>query len=290
MIFLLISIVASVAVSVWLKISRSHHLSTEQMVAFNYIVTSLLTIIFLKPDGNSFIAILPNIWLFILLGLLLPSVFVVMGRAVAHSGIVKSDAAQRLSLFLPILAAFTLFGETVSNNRIIGVILAFAAIICLLWKDENRQSQPITDKHTSFLLLGVWMGYGIIDILFKQLSKTGAAFSGSLLITFILAGILMFAYLFIKKTTWHKPSMLGGLLLGILNFVNILFYVKAHQIFRENPTLVFAGMNMGVIVLGTLTGAWFFRERINKINAAGIVLALLAMICLYFWDNLIKIQ
>lgn len=281
MTYLIIAVLASVAVSVLLKVARQKGLAVEQMVACNYVAACVLTALFLKPD----FAAPPggwvqHAWLFAALGVLLPSVFVVMGRAVAQAGIVKSDAAQRLSLFLPIVAAFTVFGETLTANRAAGVALAFAALCCLLYKPAAGQHAP-ADRQTALLLLGVWAGYGVIDILFKQLSKQGAAFSGSLLIAFVLAGTLIFAWLFARKTVWQPRNIGAGLLLGCLNFVNILFYVKAHQAFKESPTIVFAGMNMGVIVLGTLTGAWLFGERISKTNAAGIALALTAIACLY---------
>jgi hypothetical protein len=41
-------------------------------------------------------------------------------------------------------------------------------------------------------------------------------------------------------------------LVGAFNFGNILFYLKAHQAFADNPSTVFAAMNMGVIILGVL--------------------------------------
>ena len=46
-----------------------------------------------------------------------------MGECVNRAGIAKSDAAQRLSLFLPILAAFLIFGEILSIGKILAVIL-----------------------------------------------------------------------------------------------------------------------------------------------------------------------
>ena len=79
---------------------------------------------------------------------------------------------------------------------------------------------------------------------------------------------------------------MGGLLLGCLNFANILFYIRAHQAYGSNPTLVFAGMNLGVITLGTLVGALVFKEKIHSINAAGIALALMAIGCLFYLDTL----
>ncbi len=49
----------------------------------------------------------------------------------------------------------------------------------------------------------------------------------------------------------------------------------------DTPTLVFAGMNMGVIVLGALTGLLIFKEKLSAINALGIVIALIAIAKLY---------
>ncbi|WP_274571356.1 DMT family transporter [Neisseria leonii] len=281
MIYLLISIVCSVAVSVLLKVARSRQVDLEQAVAVNYLMAIALCLYWLQPDVAGWRQLLPTWWLFAALGVLLPSVFVVMGRAVQTAGIVKSDAAQRLSLFLPVLAAFTLFGEPLAQNRLIGLVLAFCALFCLLWKDGG--GKKAAGGSGALLLLGVWGGYGIIDILFKQLSKSGQAFSANLLVAFMLAAVLMFAYLFAKGTRWRTGSVAGGLLLGALNFANILSYIRAHQVMSANPTLVFAGMNIGVIVLGTLVGAAVFGEKISTLNAAGIVLALAAIGCLFYW-------
>ncbi|UOO82885.1 EamA family transporter [Uruburuella testudinis] len=286
--YLIISIVCSVAVAVLLKISRSKKIDIEQAVAVNYLAAIALCMWFLKPELGAWKSHLPDWWLFAALGVLLPAVFVVMGRAVAHTGIVKSDAAQRLSLFLPIAASFLIFGETLSPGRLIGIVLAFVALLCLLWKGGggNKAGASVTEAG---LLLGVWAGYGVIDILFKQVAKSGTAFSGNLLVAFCVAAVLMFGYLFYKGSKWTAAGILGGLLLGCLNFANILFYIRAHQVFSSNPTLVFAGMNIGVIVLGTLVGALVFKEKISQINAAGIAVAVAAIGCLFYWPYIARL-
>ena len=73
-------------------------------------------------------------------------------------------------------------------------------------------------------------------------------------------------------------NVLWGLALGILNFGNILFYLKAHKALAENPSTVFAGMNMGVIILGSLAGILLFKEKMTKWNYFGIVLAIISII------------
>ena len=286
---LIIAVLCSVAVSVLLKVARKRHIEIQQAIAFNYIVALSLSWFLLKPDFKGleftdFIAQSENTPIFLALGILLPSVFIIMSKAVEFAGIVRSDAAQRLSLFLPILAAFLIFHETLSQSKVVGIVLAFVGLFCLLSK-PNQQSA--VDFRGVLGLIGVWFGYGIIDILFKQVAKSGGAFPTTLFIAFSLAACIMFIYLFFKRTQWNVASFVGGIILGVLNFFNILFYIKAHQSFGSNPTLVFAGMNIGVICLGTITGALIFKEKISKVNWLGIVFSLCAIFCLYYLDKIL---
>ena len=141
---LIIAVLCSVAVSVLLKVARKRHIEIQQAIAFNYIVALSLSWFLLKPDFKGleftdFIAQSENTPIFLALGILLPSVFIIMSKAVEFAGIVRSDAAQRLSLFLPILAAFLIFHETLSQSKVVGIVLAFVGLFCLLSK-PNQQS------------------------------------------------------------------------------------------------------------------------------------------------------
>lgn len=281
--FLIFSILCSVIVSVLLKVARSNHVDIKQAIAFNYVMAISLTWIFLKPKLPSSQALfsLDQPWLlFLALGVLLPSIFLAMSRAVETAGIVRSDAAQRLSLFIPILASFTIFAETISMPRLLSLGVAFLALFCLLHKPQQRHSKS---QSAALFLLLVWIGYGVIDVLFKQMAKMGTTFSSGLFITFSLAGLLMFAYLLLRRNHFNLRSVIAGLVLGTFNFGNILFYIRAHQSFSDNPTLVFTTMNIGVISLGTLVGALLFKEKISRLNALGIVLAICAVLMLYLW-------
>ena len=286
---LIIAVLCSVAVSVLLKVARKRNIVIQQAIAFNYIVALSLSWFLLKPDFkglefSEFIVQSENTPIFLALGILLPSVFIIMSKAVEFAGIVRSDAAQRLSLFLPILAAFLIFHEILSQSKVVGIVLAFVGLFCLLSK-PNQQSA--VDFRGVLGLIGVWFGYGIIDILFKQVAKSGGAFPTTLFIAFSLAACIMFIYLLFKRTQWNVANFIGGIILGGLNFFNILFYIKAHQSFGANPTLVFAGMNIGVICLGTITGALIFKEKISKVNWLGMAFSLCAIFCLYYLDKIL---
>ena len=282
MTYLLLSIFCSVAVSVLLKVARRQGIDIRQAIAFNYVMACALTWLILSPSlepspGQHFPWLL-----FTVMGIILPVLFMIMSRGVEYAGIVRADAAQRLSLFLTVLASFVLFGEALSVNRGLSLALAFAALFCLLWKPAQVTAQAGARQGALYLFL-IWLGYGVVDMLFKQIAKTGTAFSSGLFLSFVLAGVIMFGYLLIRRTQWNGRSIMGGLLLGLLNFCNILFYIRAHQTFHENPTLVFTVMNIGVISLGAIVGAIVFREKISRINLLGIALAIVAVLTLYYW-------
>lgn len=278
MLILLTSILCSVAVSILLKVARSKNIDVAQAIAFNYVMAGGLTVALLRPDPASLLNPSTPYWVVIALGVLLPSIFLVMAAAVRHAGIVLSDAAQRLSLVIPLIAAVVIFGEAIQGSKVVGIVLGLIALLCLTLGSKKIDDQK--NPKAVLWLLGVWLGYGCIDVLFKQLSKSGAGFSSSLLVTFSLAGLLLFGWLFARRTQWQARNIWAGLLLGLLNFGNIYFYIRAHQQFPENPTLVFSTMNIGVITLGTLVGAGFFKEKLSIFSLIGIALAIGAIVAL----------
>ena len=280
MMYLTIAVLCSVAVSVLLKILRQRDIDIRQTIVAGYPVAFLLTWFLLKPDVSG-MGSLGGAWAIIIaLGVLLPAVFIILGRAIEAVGMVATDAAQRLSLIIPIVAAFLLFGEVLTGTRIFGLLLGFLALGALIYRPQhaaiNKQA-----KLTPLWLFGVWAGYGTIDILFKQVAKQGAAFPLTLFVSFGLAGLLLLIYLLITRVRWQGRALAAGLLLGALNMGNIYAYIRAHQVLSESPSIVFTGMNVGVIAVATLIGVGLFKESLNRINILGLLLAICCVAVLF---------
>ncbi|HLF50891.1 EamA/RhaT family transporter [Flavobacterium sp.] len=276
MLFLILSILCSVTVGAIFKAARQYTISNIQIVASNYVFALILCYLSFPPDVNSIGAEAP--WsIYIAIGVLLPAVFLIMAASIKHMGIVKTDAAQRLSLFIPILAAWLIFREEFNILKITAFMVALPALVLILSKytesTKNRWGYPAA----------VLLGYGVIDVLFKQIATyTSLPYTTSLFVVFgialvIMIGVVVYEVL-ISKQPLNIRSILFGALVGIFNFGNILFYLKAHQEFADNPSTVFAGMNMGVIIIGSLTGIFIFKEKLTKMNYIGLFLALIAIV------------
>lgn len=276
MLFLILSVICSVTVGVIFKISRHYQVSAAQIVAYNYVFALVLCYLVFTPDLSVLNTSSP--WkIFIPLGILLPVVFLFLATSIKYMGIVKTDAAQRLSLIISILGAWLFFGEQFSGLKLIALLFGFPALLLILNKPtENKENKWI---YPALVLLG----FGVIDLLFKQIAmSSGLPFATSLFVLFSIAFVIMIFFnvyeiLFRKVKMDFKGIIFGGLV-GVFNFGNILFYLKAHQAFAKNPSTVFAGMNMGVIVIGTLVGVFVFKEKVTKLNIIGLLLALIAVV------------
>lgn len=274
--FVILSVICSVTVGIFLKVAKRFQLNIFQIITFNYFSALLLTYLNFQPELTFKQKTIPYT-LFLGLAILLPIVFLIQAKSIKEVGIVKTDIAQRLSLFIPLTASYFLFNETFSQLKIIGFIVGFSAIFFTL----NKKSESKSDNWIYPLL--VLLGFGIIDILFKKVAIfKDFSFTTSLFIIFCGAFLISFLFLIrkilVQKEKLESKNILCGLALGILNFGNILFYLKAHKSLAENPSTVFAGMNMGVIILGSLAGILLFKEKMTKWNYFGILLAIISII------------
>jgi drug/metabolite transporter (DMT)-like permease len=278
--YVVLSIICSVSVGILLKIAKRFQVNIFQIITWNYATAFVLTYVIFKPQVKESLVKIP-IELLISLAILLPIVFLFQNTSIKNTGIVKTDIAQRLSLFIPILASYFIFKETFTTYKIIGLIFGFTAIFFTLSKKTELRN---SNSNWIYPLL-VLLGFGIIDTLFKRVATISEMpFTTTLFFIFcgaLLLSILIVIYKFIiQKETIKLENSYWGIGIGILNFGNILFYLNAHKALQNNPSTVFAGMNMGVIILGSIAGILIFKEQLSKLNYIGIFLAIISIICI----------
>lgn len=278
MIYVLLSVCCSVIVSILLKLARRYEINVYQAIGFNYAAAALLCYWLFRPDLTILDSSAP-MSIYMTLGFLLPTIFVVMAFSVRYAGIVRTDIAQRLSLLIPLLAAYLFFGEQFSTVKTGAISLGLLAVLLSISWDKNASE----NKHSWLFPSIVFFGFGLIDVLFKQIATfKNQPFTTALFVIFLLAlgiSVLSLIYLVvIKKMHITLINLFCGLILGVFNFGNIYFYLKAHQALQTQPSVVFTAMNIGVIALGSLVGLLLFKEKLSKLNYAGILLAILAIL------------
>ena len=97
MFYLLFSVVCSVLVSVLLKLAARRQLDVAQMVTWNYLVAAGLTAGVLRPPLEALQSGHAPWPALLVLAVVLPSLFLVLGRTVAVAGIVRTRSGTRQS-------------------------------------------------------------------------------------------------------------------------------------------------------------------------------------------------
>lgn len=272
---IILTVFFSVTVSLLLKKgSKEPFFSLAQAIAINYVIALLLDILYLHPNWHRVFH--HQQWLCLILGIFMPTLFLIFGQAIKKIGIAKADTAQRLALIIPVLCAFLLFHETIKAAKLIAVGLAFLATFLLFIPEKNARNTS-KNKENIFYFCAVMIGFGIVDSLFKALTQSGLSTSDALASIFFLADILLFTWLLLNHTKWHVINIKLGILIGIANFANIYFYLEAHRYFANSPTLVFTAVNLGVIIFAVLIARFYFKEHLTLTNYIGISLAIIAL-------------
>ena len=288
MIFVLLSVICSVTVAVLLKLAKQNGVETKQVIVWNYPMAVALTYFVLQPDLKSLVWDAMPVTLYTSLAILLPGMFVFIALSIRYSGLVKTEIAQRLSLFIPLLASFFFFHEKMEGHKMLGIVLGLLAILCSIGWQKNQHNSSMADgRYKALYPLLVFIGMGIIDILFKQVAlHVNIPYISSLFIIFVMAMfiamVLLLYFLFVEKQRFSRQAVGYGLVLGVFNFCNILFYMKAHRALPDNPSVVFTGINIGVISLGALIGVLFFKERLSLLNYLGIALSIVSVLIIAY--------
>lgn len=272
--------ICSVLVSVILKLCRDRGFNPAQMITWNYASASILCFLWFKPD-LAHISINKTPWVLIAaLGVLLPTIFYCLARSLQTAGILKTELAQRLSVVLSLSAAYFIFSEYFNAIKLIGIALGVLAVLLILF---SQRKGSIDGKQGILFLLSVWAGYALIDVLLKFASGLGMQFAVTLNLVFICAFLLSSIYNLVQHgSLGQTKNILAGLGLGLLNFANIALYVKAHMLLKDTPAIVFAGMNILVVVLGVVAGLIIFKEKLRVATLFGLIAGIMSVVCLAY--------
>jgi len=279
MLYILLSVCCTLIVSILLKLAKRYHIDVLQAITWNYTAAIFLTWLLFKPHVSSQMITHSNTYLAV--GILLPVIFLVIAASVKFAGIVRTDVAERLSLLVPVLVSFWLYKVALTTLTTTGILVGFTAILFSIpW---SKRGTGAGGRMAWLYLLVVFAGMGVIDVMFKQIALfKDVSYTTSIFVVFIISFITAIIILAVqitrRKTKFSFPHILIGWFLGLANFGNIVFYVKAHKAFPTSPLLVFASVNIGVIVTGAIVGFAVFKERLSLLNKIGIVLAMIAII------------
>lgn len=281
MIYLIASIFSSTAIYVIFRWAKNYACKLNALITINYLVASILGFGFLmKFDIHPFIE--NNQWLpfGVILGVMYILMFFLIGTSSQKAGITVTTLANKLSLVFPVFFSLFWFNEQITTLKFLGIIGAIAAVLLTLYKKDIKR----TNIFYFVLPIAIFFGSGFIDSFIKYVQalqiteELSAAYSSFVFFTAFLCGIVITTFKSLnKKSKAHTPTLLLGALLGLANFGSLYFILQALNKSNLESSLVFALNNMMIVALSAILGFFIFKERLNRINVAGIALAILSL-------------
>ena len=96
-------------------------------------------------------------------------------------------------------------------------------------------------------------------------------------------GLLYLGYNCIKtKEEIKLKNIIAGFALGIPNYYSMFFLIKALQNKNLESATIFTLINIGVILLTTIFSIFLFKEKLQKYNYIGIILAIITVLLVTF--------
>lgn len=285
--FLILSIFCSTLIFVIFKCFNTFKVNTLQAIVVNYYTACLVG--FYNYDAPvSIFEITNSKWFLgaIGLGILFISIFNVMALTAQKNGLSVASVASKMSVAIPIIFGLYAYNETLNLQKSIGIILALVAVY--LASIKAKKASKLSLKNFSLPLL-LFLGSGVIDASIKYIETTYLPDNGIPVFSatvFLIAGLIGIVLLGLKtlKTGFNfsYKSLIGGVVLGVVNYYSIYMLLKALNIPNFESSTIFTVNNVAVVMLSTLVGLFFFKERLSLKNWLGIGVAIISIVLVTF--------
>ncbi|PKA81905.1 EamA-like transporter family protein [Ulvibacter sp. MAR_2010_11] len=282
MIYLVLSILASVVIFTVFKLFSRYNVNIMQAIVVNYVVACTCGLIAYKnPIHFSEITTLPWFYYTAALGALFITVFNLMAITTQRSGLSVVSVATKMSLVIPIVFGLLYYKESLGLLKFVGIVCALLAVY--LASIKSKDGLVIKRSNLIFPLL-VFVGSGIIDTSIKYLENSFVAendvpiFSATVFGSAAIIGILILVFLALRgKLKLQLKNVIGGIVLGIPNYFSVYFLVKALRSDLLDSSGIFTVNNVAIVMISTLVGILLFKEKLLPKNWIGILLAVLSI-------------
>lgn len=279
MIYLILAIASSAAISIIMRASEKHVKNEMGMFMTNYLVCMFLSVAFMQ-DKTQLFAIIGNrnnltFALGAISGLMFLGNFLFYKYNMKCNGIVMSATFMKLGVLVPTIMAVVVFGEMPRMTQVIGILVAVGAIVLINF-EKNAFSES---KHMLWLLLLLLLS-GFTDSMANVFDKIGdvSQKDAYLLTTFGTAFVVAVVLVCMARTHVTVMDLLFGVFIGIPNYFASRFLLLALQ--EVEAVLVYPTYSVATMITIAVVGILVFHEKVSKQKLCALGLILLALVLL----------
>lgn len=300
MLFLPLAVACSLGIAVIFKLAERRDYDRNALLTVNYAAGAVLALALVgaSPVG----AVEPGL---VLLGVAQGALFIggfwLFSLAIRQAGMGIAAGVMRLSVVVPVLAAWAIWGERPTLLQGLGLALGGVAFFLIARPaaeasgtlgppaplgPPDRSAETSGRRGSAVLVLALlFAAGGLVDVLMKTFDVVygeTAPMSMFLLFVFGVAfaiGLVAVVRRRLAEGVWPSGGALGwGVVLGVVNYGSADFYLRA--IAALSGPVVFPANSIAIVLGAALIGRFVWGEHLSRANVAGLAVASVALLCL----------
>lgn len=205
-------------------------------------------------------------------------------KALKSGTIVLNSMFGTAGMIVPCVLGIFMFDEPVSFMQGISIAVLFVSIVMLV--DSSKKIMTKISISTVFYLIGTMLSNGMVMFcqkLFGELQPTGNVSLFSM-ITFLIPAVVVLCIIPFVPEMEKDAMKFPKKLIGYAVILAFAVFVIQQLVTLLTPLLssavLFAFVNGGATVVAAIVGATVYKEKITIKSACGILIGIVAMICI----------
>jgi len=290
---LIVATICASLFSIFFKIFEIRKIDAMQAIFFNYLTAFILGLVF-SFDGTFVTNPLKARWLgpVAILGFIFIAGMIILSVSTRRVGVAISTVCSRASMIIPIILSY-IFVAGSRKPQWIAIVLVIVGMSLTVWSGNGQKNEGKFSFKDILIPFGVFLCFGLSNSINKIIQDrvvvARAEWDDVLVnreLSLVTACIFLFAMIFgslsmIKeKKPFHWRNAVGGILLGIVNYVCTYCLMLAMK--TIDSSILFPAHNLGIVTIGALVGWLHYHEKMRPHQVAGIIIATGAICWLCF--------
>ncbi len=279
MIYLLCSIASASVLFILFKLFPRYGVETVPAIVLNYLIAAVFGLTIAQPQPVD-LMVWKHDWFTggVIIGATFIVMFILIALSAQRIGSGITAVSNKMSVVIPVVFAFFLYGDTVSPMKVIAIIVTLAGVLMATKIDK------VDHPALFYLPLIIFVSNGLLDTYIKYIEVSFLNESNTPLFIptlFCVAFILGLAYALISgKMKLNRNTVVGGIILGVVNYASIYFLLKTLAIKTFENSVIYPLNNVGIVIFTTVLALVIFRERLTRLNWLGISASSIGLILL----------
>jgi EamA-like transporter family. len=282
MAYLLLAILCSAGLPLLFRAFDDWRVNLFWAIPVNYLACIVVGAI-IAPAPPDVSALLSQPWflLAMLQGFILAVNFYLLAYTAQRAGVSVAVLASRLSVAIPAILAFLLYGDSFNAVKTLGLAAALSSLYLCTATAQDFGVTRVWLRRLLPILVFFMFGCHFTLLKFTQARYLdSSSYHVYVTTSFFFAFVTSVAIGLARIPTRvgvRSGDLIAGGVLGLINYGAIYFLVKVLSLEGWQSSQLFPIYSVGVVSVSSLLAMILFKERLSRLKTFGLVVGLMAV-------------